>query len=143
MSYVDCAHGIPLDAKCGACGETDPNGIAPNLPGAKLDSGKPPILRGVLQYFPRAVEAVAEVSAFGAAKYTWNGWETVPDGIARYGDALARHQIKEATEGASDRDSGLLHAAHAAWNALARLELILRERPTPDAPALFWGIHND
>jgi hypothetical protein len=27
-----------------------------------------------------------------------------------------------------DPDSGLLHAAHTAWGALARLELILREK---------------
>jgi hypothetical protein len=72
--------------------------------------------------------AVAEVSAHGATKYTWNGWETVPDGIARYGDALARHVLKEAMEGPVDKDSHLTHMAHAAWNALARLELALREQ---------------
>lgn len=146
MSTIDCAHGIPLDHYCGPCAdyhETDPNGRAPHQPGAKLDSGKPPLLRGVIQYFPRALGAVADVSAFGAAKYTWGGWVTVPDGIGRYGDALARHQIKEVSEGESDEDSGLLHAAHAAWNALARLGLILREKSGPAAPLLFYGIHND
>ena len=29
---------------------------------------------------------------------------------------------------ADDDDSGLLHAAHMAWNSLARLELLLREK---------------
>jgi hypothetical protein len=114
---------MPSPSTC----ESDPTGRAPSTPGAKLDAGKPPLLRGVLQYFPRALQAVAEVSAHGAAKYTWKGWETVPDGVARYGDALARHLVKEAA-GPLDQDSGLLHAAHAAWNALARLELILREQ---------------
>ena len=108
--------------------ETDPTGASPNEPGAKLDSGKAPVLRGVVGYFPRALEAVANVSAFGASKYTWRGWESVPDGVSRYGDAMVRHLTKEAAEGEADRDSGLLHAAHAAWNALARLELLLRER---------------
>lgn len=103
--------------------ETDPTGRTPNAPGAKLDAGKAPLLRGAIQYFPHALEAVAAVSEFGATKYTWNGWESVPDGINRYGDALARHLLRDGV----DPQSQLLHAAHAAWNALARLELILRE----------------
>jgi hypothetical protein len=82
----------------------------------------------VIQYFPLALSAVAEVSAHGAEKYTWKGWQTVPDGINRYGDALARHLVKE-NLGMQDEDSGMLHAAHAAWNALARLELIMRDIP--------------
>ncbi len=72
--------------------------------------------------------AVAEVSEFGARKYTWNGWESVPDGAARYGDAEVRHICKAVVEGERDSDSGLLHAAHEAWNSLARLELILKEK---------------
>jgi hypothetical protein len=36
-----------------------------------------------------------------------------------------------------DPESGLLHAAHAAWNALARLELALRKQhvTSPVAPS--------
>lgn len=109
-------------------GEQDPNGKKPHEPGAKLDAGKAPIRRGLLEYFPRACVAVAHVSASGAQKYAWNGWESVPDGAARYGDAEARHIVKAAIEGPVDRDYGHLHAAHEAWNALARLELILREQ---------------
>lgn len=110
--------------------ELDPNGVDAHSPGAKLDAGKAEIMRGVLRYFPNAVSAVAEVSSFGARKYTWHGWESVPDGINRYGDALARHLVKEVIEGDFDADSNLLHAAHAAWNALARLELLMRQRHT-------------
>ena len=117
--------------------EADPTGRDPHTAGAKLDAGKPPILRGVLEYFPRAMIAVADVSAFGASKYTWRGWETVPDGIARYGDALARHLVKERLEGPTDSDSGLPHAAHAAWCALARLELILKEAESDQS----WAGH--
>lgn len=107
--------------------ESDPTGRQPGEPGAKLDAGKSPIRRGLLEYFPRACLAVAEVSAHGAEKYSWNGWETVPDGVNRYGDAMVRHSCKAVIEGPRDADSGLLHAAHEAWNALARLELMLRE----------------
>jgi hypothetical protein len=108
--------------------ESDPTGLSPHQPGAKLDSGKSPVFRGVVDYFPRALQAVALVSLFGATKYTWKGWESVPEGVERYSDAMVRHMIAEAMEGPVTPDSGLLHAAHTAWNALAVLELKLRER---------------
>jgi len=107
--------------------ELDPNGINPNKPGAKLDAGKAPVRRGLLEYFPRACMAVAQVSASGAKKYTWNGWESVENGIDRYGDAEVRHICKAVIEGPVDNDFGHLHAMHEAWGALARLELILRK----------------
>lgn len=97
----------------------------------KYDGGKAPIFRGVIDYFPRAVSAVAGISAFGASKYAWKGWEGVSDGYNRYSDALVRHLIYEGEGEVLDTDSGLLHAAHAAWNALARLELLIRERERP------------
>ena len=107
--------------------EKDPFGKSSKEPGSKLDAGKVPALRGLLDYFPHACMAVAGVSEFGAKKYAWKGWETVPDGIARYGDAAIRHVCYEAIEGKFDSDSGLMHKAHIAWNALAALELAIRE----------------
>lgn len=110
--------------------EVDPSGKVAKEPGAKLDAGKAPIMRGVLQYFPRALWAVANLSQLGANKYSWKGWEKVPDGINRYGDALGRHILKEEIEGPYDLDfpnDRVLHATEQAWNALARLELILRD----------------
>jgi hypothetical protein len=109
--------------------EKDPTGRKPNEKGAKLDAGKPPVFRGLLDYFPRACMAVANVSAAGASKYTWKGWESVPDGVNRYSDALVRHIVNESLEGAVDPD-GFLHKAQVAWNALAALELYLREQDT-------------
>lgn len=110
--------------------EVDPAGLNPNSPGAKLDTGKIPIRRGLLEYFPRACLAVAEVSMKGAEKYCWKGWETVENGIDRYGDAEVRHIVAAAIEGPLDPQLEVLHAAEEAWNALARLELILRENKT-------------
>lgn len=107
--------------------EKDPFGKDPKQPGAKLDAGKAPIFQGILNYFPRALDAVANVSLVGASKYAWKGWESVPDGINRYRDALGRHLLKEGIEGLYDSETGLLHAAQVAWNALAALELILRD----------------
>lgn len=108
--------------------EVDPHGRDPKEPGSKLDAGKSPVRRGLLEYFPRACMAVADISLFGAQKYAWKGWETVPDGIDRYGDAEVRHICNAAIEGPITKDSQKAHAAHEAWNALARLELILREQ---------------
>ena len=104
--------------------EAEPNGIDQHAPGAKMDAGK--TMAGVLSDFSLALLAVAEVGTFGANKYTRGGWQSVPDGQVRYTDAAWRHLLKEGRE-ALDEDSGLSHAAHMAWNVLARLELMLRE----------------
>lgn len=119
--------------------EIDPNGLAANTPGSKLDAGKSPLMRGLLHYFPRALAAVADVSQVGANKYSWKGWESVPEGEYRYGDALVRHIVAEETEGLYDSKpggTGKLHAAQEAWNALARLELMLRRLESPSKVAM-------
>ena len=112
-------------------GETDPTGRGQHDLGAKLDAGKPPVVRGALHYFPNALRAVAEVSAIGAEKYAWGSWLHVPDGAQRYFEALGRHVLAEATE-KLDPDTEKRHAAHAAWNALARLELLERQEHEED-----------
>lgn len=93
---------------------------------AKLDHGKPR-LGLVLLGFSRALQAVGEVGTFGAKKYTDDGWVMVPDGRNRYTDALLRHLIAEGEGYDIDHESGLHHAVHTAWNALARLDLMLRQ----------------
>lgn len=101
--------------------EADPNGVSPHSPGAKLDAGKADL--SLMLDFPRAIRAVGDVATFGANKYTRGGWLEVKDGERRYTAALLRHLFAVSPV---DTDSGLAHAAHAAWNALARLELALR-----------------
>lgn len=106
--------------------EQDPLGKHQHETGAKLDAGK--VRLGlVLGAFSNALVEVGKVGTYGAQKYTDNGWLDVPKGKARYTDALLRHIFAEANE-SHDPDTNLHHAAHAAWNALARLELILRKR---------------
>lgn len=107
--------------------ESDPTGLLASRPGAKLDKGKVDIWSGAIDYFPRALEAIARVSEVGARKYSWKGWEKVPDGFRRYTAALMRHIVKESRE-EIDADTGLLHAEQTAWNAMARLELKLRDK---------------
>lgn len=94
--------------------------------GAKHDDGKPRAGVMILD-FPRALEAVAGVSTFGCQKYEPHSYATVPDANARYYDAFHRHILADARGELNDPESGLRHLAHVAWNALAILELRLRE----------------
>jgi hypothetical protein len=105
--------------------EKDPTGREPGEPGAKLDHGKTR-LGLVIHGFPRAILAVGDVGTYGAQKYSDNGWLSVPDGEARYTDAMYRHLMAEAQGEQIDPSTNLYHAAQVAWNALARLELMLR-----------------
>lgn len=104
--------------------------------GRKLDAGKSPLLQGVLAYFPNALAAVGKVSEYGKEKYKLQyedkNWSRVEGGLGRYGDALARHTTRHAAGESHDPESRLLHVAHAAWNALAVLELVLRREPLKD-----------
>ena len=106
--------------------ERDPQGLSPHSPGAKLDAGKTlPAL--VLLDFAHALNAVAEVGTAGAIKYSESGWLQVKDGKKRYENAMMRHWLQKGMGEHVDLGSGQLHQAHIAWNALAVLELMLRE----------------
>lgn len=103
----------------------DPTGTDQHAPGAKMDGGK--TLAGVILDFGLALEAVAEVGTFGAKKYSRGGWQSVPDGVQRYEDAMMRHMLKVRTE-KIDPETNLPHLYAVAWNALALLELAIRDR---------------
>jgi hypothetical protein len=93
--------------------------------GRKFDKGKP--LAGLLiQDFPRALKAVAEIATGGAEKYDRSNWLQVKDGETRYTDAMVRHLIDSQITPLDD-ESNNLHFAHFAWNVLAVLELMLRK----------------
>jgi hypothetical protein len=99
--------------------------------GQKFDGSKRRVIQGFINYFPRAIEAVTEVSEYGTVKYNAGKfpttWKEVVDGIVRYTDALGRHLLEEAKGNVNCPESGLMHAKQTAWNAMARLELILIE----------------
>jgi len=105
--------------------QEDPFGTGQHDPGAKNDKGKADL--SLLVLFGKALSEVGAVGTMGAEKYTRGGWQFVPDGFERYTAAMLRHVFEE-NYSPMDDESGLLHAAHAAWNALARLELLLREQ---------------
>ena len=104
--------------------EVDPLGKDSHEPGAKLDKGKLNLSRA-LREFPLALHVVGMIGDYGAKKYSEGGWITVPDGQNRYGAAMLRHYVAEHRE-YMDLDMKLPHAGAVAWNALARLELILK-----------------
>lgn len=105
--------------------ERDPHGTGQHDPGAKLDHGKVQADE-LLGMFANALEEVLKVGQFGADKYSIGGWQHVPDGEKRYANARFRHWLKRKQGEEIAPDSGLLHLAHEAWNALAELELRMR-----------------
>ena len=100
-----------------------------HAPGAKDDKAKP--MAGVLLDFSRALQLVADVGTYGAKKYTRTGWATVPEGSQRYLDAMMRHLLAmDVDPDGLDKETGMPHLAHVAWNALAVLELQARRKET-------------
>jgi hypothetical protein len=97
-----------------------------HIPGAKEDSAKPD-LDLVLGSFSNALVEVGKLGTFGANKYSRNGWKVVENGIRRYSSALFRHWFLESEGEKIDPETDLHHATAVAWNALARLQLILEE----------------
>lgn len=92
----------------------------------KHDAGKHrPTL--VLGSMGRALQAVIALGEHGARKYSDDSWLRVTNAQQRYTDAMLRHTLAELAGEDTDPDSGMRHAVHVAWNALARLELMLRE----------------
>lgn len=103
----------------------------------KQKAAKVPVWQGVFAYFSNALQAVGAISRMGAAKHNEGKmptkWRDYPVDV--YSDALARHITEEGKGIAYDPESNMLHAAHAAWNALARLEKLLEDNPLEDAPS--------
>lgn len=93
--------------------------------GIKYDKGKPRLCE-MIQDFAGPLEEVAKVWAFGADKYSKGNWRYVEDGLDRYSNALVRHLLAE-KDAELDLESGLRHAAHVAWNALARLYFLIEK----------------
>lgn len=69
----------------------------------------------------KAVYEVAKVMTYGAEKYAADNWKLLDDFDRRYKGALLRHMVDEECQGDFDEESGLLHLAHEACNALFRL----------------------
>lgn len=95
--------------------------------GQKFSSSKAPLGMMMIQ-FPLALEAVAHRSKTGhEGKYKesdkdWMNFKRVPNALEEYTNATARH-LAEIGE---DEDF-IGHAAATAWNALAKLQILLED----------------
>ena len=112
---------------------------------AKIADGKP-LIFDVCEGFALALEAVAEVSAYGYCKHTkpardklmaqegatlaqaeaaipYNNWRN--GNVRTYDNAMMRHILARAKGAVFASDSKMRHRAHEAWNALAALSLEL------------------
>ncbi len=79
-----------------------------------------PLATGVLDYFPAALAAVAEVSYAGNQKHNPGEplhWSRGKSGD--HADALVRHLLER---GGTDPNTGMRHSAEMAWRALALLQ---------------------
>lgn len=94
--------------------------------GLKFDADKPR-MELLIQGMPRALEEVGRVLTFGAQKYSAHSWKHVEDNQNRYWAAKVRHELARAKGEERDPETGLLHMAHEACNALFLLELALLE----------------
>ena len=108
--------------------ETTENIKQLHLPGMKYDEGKPN-LSLVFGGFNKALLDVGYIGTFGARKYTPNGWKDVENLYERYSSALLRHMfaaMSPRVKDIYDNETGRLHLAHVAWNALALTEHMLK-----------------
>ena len=88
-----------------------------------------PVATGVLDYFPDALLAVANLSKVGNDQH--NPGEPLHwarDKSSDHADCLARHLIDR---GKLDTD-GIMHSAKVAWRALALLQLEIEQRRRVD-----------
>lgn len=88
------------------------------MDGIKYDTGKP----AMELVPPNALEAVADVLAYGAKKYAPNNWKKLDNLEQRYLGAALRH-INSHRKGESlDPESGRLHLAHAICSLMFIIE---------------------
>jgi hypothetical protein len=103
-----------------------------------------PLASGLLDYFPAALAAVAEVSLAGGRKHSATEPLRHLRGISSdHADALMRHLVDR---GGVDPEDGLRHSAKAAWRALALLQEELEAEegaPLPRAAVPAAGAPSD
>lgn len=112
--------------------------------GIKHSTNKPKYHTVITKHFPDALRMVVEIamkSHFGkyaAVDQDWQNFKRVPNAIEEYSDAMMRHLLED-----GDDCDALTHAGAAAWNALARLQLMIEAKektPVEEKPRiiLIW-----
>ena len=78
------------------------------------------------------VEDIAAVYTAGAKKYGKDRWQNLPDGYNRYKAAMLRHLLEHEKGNWTDSDTGCIHLAQVAWNAIAMLHIEKQKRRGDD-----------
>jgi hypothetical protein len=114
-----------------------------SLPTDKKARKERPIARGVLDYFPDAIAAVANVSYVGNQQHNpGEEMHWARDKSSDHSDCVARHLIERGTID----DDGLRHSAKLAWRALALLQIEIEEaeqQPRNLLAEAILGVMND
>jgi hypothetical protein len=85
-----------------------------------------PMARGLLDYFPDALAAVAELSRIGNEQHNpGHPMHWAREKSTDHADCIIRHMVDR---GKPDVD-GVLHSTKVAWRALAQLQLELEVKP--------------
>lgn len=94
-----------------------------------------PIARGVMDYFPDAIAAVANVSFVGNKQHNpGEEMHWAREKSKDHADCIARHLIER---GSMDSD-GLTHSAKLAWRALALLQLEIEKKKDEIEVTEYW-----
>lgn len=67
------------------------------------------------------IEDIVRAYTVGAKKYADNSWQNLENGYERYKAALLRHLVEYEKGNVIDEDTGCMHLAQVAWNAIALL----------------------
>lgn len=119
----------------------------PKQQGLKCSNDKLPVFTVLMKQFPMAFEEVVKCSKAGHEKYLegdedWQNFSRVKGGSDTYKEAALRH-LKESVNKTYNEDmedyGKIRHLGQFCWNALAALELELREENKSNDPLM--GIH--
>lgn len=90
----------------------------------RYNSGKPKL--SFLFDFPNAIETFAEVTEYGANKYSTHNWKKGLY-VRSVVDSLMRHLAAYMGGELLDAESGCSHLGHIVWNAMVLAEMGIRE----------------
>ena len=89
------------------------------------------------------IEDVVRVYTAGAKKYGPNRWQDLPDGYNRYKAAMFRHLLEHEKGNEIDKDTGCLHIAQVAWNAIALLHIVREQIGEEKLNAMYETFKNN
>ena len=98
--------------------------------GIKYDTEKLRMAEMITDFAPE-LEELCKIWTFGVNKYGKGNWKLLKNGKERFSNALIRHLIEESKD-LYDKETKLIHAAHIAFNAIARLHYVIKEMNKKD-----------